>query len=116
MVAAGIPGVLLTSPIVERNKVVRMVTLTRDGDGVMLALSHRHEVELLSQVAGEQNMMVDVLVDIDVGDRRTGVPPGQPALTRARQIDRANNLRLRGVQAYAGFASHTKGFQSHPSP
>jgi D-serine deaminase-like pyridoxal phosphate-dependent protein len=112
MVAAGIPGVLLTSPIVEPGKVVRMVNLARKEAGVMLALGHRHEVELLSQAAGDQDVIVDVLVDVDVGDRRTGVPPGQPALELARRIDRANNLRLQGLQAYAGFASHKKGFLS----
>src|SRR5204863_4579713 len=38
MVAAGIPGVLLTSPIVEPGKLARMVELARQGGDVLLAI------------------------------------------------------------------------------
>src|SRR5262249_45607921 len=54
---------------------------------------------------------LDVLVDVDVGDRRTGILPGQPALELAQAIGKHRNLRLRGVQAYCGRASHTVGFE-----
>ena len=54
---------------------------------------------------------LDVLVDLDVGDRRTGSLPGEPALELAKHIARSKRLRVRGVQAYAGHASHTVGFE-----
>src|SRR5262249_21911737 len=40
MVAAGITGVLLTSPIVEPAKIARMVALVRKDPSVMLAVGH----------------------------------------------------------------------------
>src|SRR5438874_2120693 len=40
MVAAGIKGVLLTSPIVEPGKLARMVELARQGGEVLLAIGH----------------------------------------------------------------------------
>jgi D-serine deaminase-like pyridoxal phosphate-dependent protein len=52
-----------------------------------------------------------VLVDVDVGDRRTGALPGKPALELAQQLARSKQLRVRGVQAYAGHASHAVGFE-----
>src|SRR5690606_3625735 len=52
----------------------------------------------------------DVLIDLDIGDQRTGVPPGEPALELARLVGRCKQLRLRGLQAYAGHASHVAGF------
>ncbi|MCI0681979.1 MAG: DSD1 family PLP-dependent enzyme [Gemmataceae bacterium] len=113
MAAASIRGVLLTSPIVERRKVARMVALAQkvQKSEVLLAIGHPREVELVNEAAEAAKVVVAVLVDVDVGDRRTGSLPGQPALDLARQIARCRNLRLRGLQAYAGLASHVPGFE-----
>ena len=51
MVAAGITGVLLTSPIVEPGKIARMVALVRKDPTVMLAVGHPHEADLLAEAA-----------------------------------------------------------------
>jgi D-serine deaminase-like pyridoxal phosphate-dependent protein len=112
MVAAGIRGVLLTSPIVEPVQVARMVALASQKGAVLLAVGHERQVELLAEAAQAAKVVVDVLVDLDVGDRRTGVLPGQPALRLAQHIARHRSLRLNGVQAYSGRASHTVGFEN----
>lgn len=111
MVAGGIRGVLLTSPIIERHKIARMVALAKHEESVMLAIGHPREVEELSQAAEAMGVTVNVLVDVDVGDRRTGAMPGAPALELARLIAKSKQLRLRGLQAYAGHASHAVGFE-----
>lgn len=111
MVAAGIPGVLLTSPIVDKAKIARMVGLARGKSGVMLAVGHPRQVELLAEATEAAAVELDVLVDVDVGDRRTGALPGKPALEVARLLSKCKRLHLRGLQAYAGFASHTAGFE-----
>lgn len=110
MVAAGIRGVLLTSPIVEPRKIARMIALAQKGE-VMLALGHPRQAELLDEAAGAAKVVVRVLVDLDVGDRRTGIQPGVPALELGRVVSRSKNLRLCGLQAYAGLASHVAGFE-----
>ncbi len=112
MVAAGIRGVLLTSPIVERGKIDRMVKLVAKGGDVMLALGHAREAELLAEAADAARVSVDVLIDLDVGDCRTGILPGEPALELARALAKHKALKLRGVQAYAGHASHAVGFEN----
>jgi 3-hydroxy-D-aspartate aldolase len=112
MVAAGIGGVLLTSPILEPGKIARMVALAKGGGEVMLSVGHPREVELLAGAAAAARVNVDVLVDLDVGDHRFGITPGAPAVELARQVARSRSLRLRGVQAYAGLASHVKGFDA----
>jgi D-serine deaminase-like pyridoxal phosphate-dependent protein len=111
MAAGGIKGVLLTSPIVEVGKLRRMVALNKSSGDVLLAIGHPREAELLAEAASAANTVVDVVVDVDVGDRRTGILPGEPALELARQIGKSKALRLRGLQAYSGRASHTKGFE-----
>ncbi|MBM3837461.1 MAG: DSD1 family PLP-dependent enzyme [Verrucomicrobia bacterium] len=110
MVAAGISGVHLTSPIVDQNKIGRMIDLARKGRGLMLAVGHAREVALLAEAAEHRGVSLDLLIDIDVGDRRTGILPGQPALELARQIAKCRRLRLRGTQAYSGASTHVRGF------
>ena len=112
MVTAGIPGVLLTSPIVEPVKIARMMSLMQHGQRVLLAVGHAREVELLAAAAETANVNVDLLVDVDIGDRRTGVLPGQPAVELAQFIETHKRLRVRGVQSYAGHASHVVGFEA----
>jgi 3-hydroxy-D-aspartate aldolase len=112
MVASGVRGVLLTSPIVEPNKITRMVKLAREPGAVLLAVGHPREAELLAEAAEAARVRVDVLVDLDVGDHRFGITPGTPARELARTIARLAPLRIRGVQAYAGLASHVKGFEA----
>ena len=54
MVAAGINGVHLTSPIVEPAKIARMVALARKDPSVMLAVGHPREADLLAEAATAQ--------------------------------------------------------------
>jgi 3-hydroxy-D-aspartate aldolase len=109
MVQAGIRGVLLTSPILDPGKIARMAALAKTGD-VLLSVGHVRQVEQLDEAAREAGANADVLIDLDVGDRRTGISPGEPALELARLVARSKRLRLRGLQAYAGHASHAVGF------
>lgn len=50
----------------------------------MLSVGHPLEIELLSQAAAAAGVDVDVLVDVDIGDRRTGILPGQPGAGTGR--------------------------------
>src|SRR5439155_7055231 len=111
MVGGGIRGVLPTSPIVEPGKIARMVNLVRNGGEVILAVGHPREAELLARAAEAARVTVDVLVDVDVGDRRSGILPGAAAKDLGVQMAKSGNLRVRGVQAYSGSSSHTVGFE-----
>jgi D-serine deaminase-like pyridoxal phosphate-dependent protein len=112
LVAGGVKGILLTSPIMERGKIARMVALAKQEGAVLLAVGHVREAELLTEAAAAAALTVDVVVDVDVGDRRTGILPGGPALDLAQRISKSKHLRLRGIQAYSGRSSHTKGFEA----
>ncbi|MGO9922877.1 MAG: DSD1 family PLP-dependent enzyme [Isosphaeraceae bacterium] len=110
MVSAGIPGVLLTSPIVDPGKVARMIALMRKDERVLLAVGHPREAKLIMEAAEANQVVANVLVDLDVGDQRSGVLPGRPALELAQLMGRSKWLRVEGVQAYSGMASHVVGF------
>ena len=51
-------------------------------------------------------MRLPVLVEIDVGNLRCGVAPGEPAVALARHVAAQRGLRFAGLQAYYGRAQH----------
>jgi 3-hydroxy-D-aspartate aldolase len=112
LAAAGIRGILLTSPIVDAGKIGRVVALVSGGAEVMLSVGSQRQASLLAEAAEAARVDIPVLIDLDVGDRRTGSFPGEPAVELARQIARSKRLQIQGVQAYAGHASHTVGFEA----
>lgn len=112
LAAAGINNLLLTSPIVDAGKCSRIMAIAASGCKIMLSVGHAREAELLAQAAEPTNTKLDILIDLDVGDKRTGSLPLQPALELAQQISRYKILTIRGVQAYAGHASHAVGFEN----
>jgi D-serine deaminase-like pyridoxal phosphate-dependent protein len=112
LVAAGISGVLLTSPIVEPAKIARMIALVQRQPTTLLAVGHPRQAELLAEAAKAAGVDVGILIDVDIGDRRTGALPGPPALELAQFAAKLKRLQVRGVQSYAGHASHVVGFEA----
>lgn len=104
LAAAGISGLLVTSPVADPLKMVRIVKT-----GAMVSVDHTKQVEWYNQAAGAAGRKTDVLVDLDVGDHRTGASSPQQALEIAEAADRAPNLTLRGLQAYSVHGSHAGG-------
>lgn len=112
MVKSGIHGVHLTSPITDPKKVERMVKLAGQSTDVMAAVDHVYQVDLYQETAQTQGFSVNLLVDLNVGDRRTGAEPGEMAVKVGRRISESANLKLKGVQAYSGGSSHVNGFDA----
>jgi len=106
MARGGLPGILLTSPIASFEKMRRVVEMRAD---VMVVVDHVRQVEMWEVVAREAGVRLPVLVDLDVGDHRTGVACGA-AVELAHAVK--DPLKLRGVQAYSVSASHTEGFDT----
>lgn len=109
MVEAGIGEVLITSPVVTDDKVGRVVALSRQSPELALVVDSLAAAERLNEAAEAADATQRVLIDLDVGTRRTGVAVGEPALELARAIDGLGHLDLRGLQAYAGHLMHVHG-------
>jgi 3-hydroxy-D-aspartate aldolase len=101
MTKAGVASVLLTSPIADPVKMSRIVAT-----GAMVVVDHVQQVAWYEDVARVAERAVEVLVDLDIGDHRTGALPGTQALEIAKAAGRAKHLRLRGLQAYSVRGSH----------
>lgn len=107
MVAAGI-GVLLTTPVAARVKTDRIAALAANGD-VSVVVDHPAQVALYNDSAARAGATLNVLVDLDIGDHRTGIPCDERAIALALAVDAAPHLNFGGLQAYSVSGSHTAG-------
>ena len=112
MVAAGIDAVLVTSPVVTRDKIARAVELARRSSRFQMVIDNAAAAKRLSQAAEAAGVVVGVLIDLDPGIRRTGVAPGAPALELLREVKRLPGLRFDGLQSYAGHVMHVEGWEA----
>jgi 3-hydroxy-D-aspartate aldolase len=112
MAAAGIRGLLLTTEVVTPAKIARLLALAREAPDTMVVVDHPDNVAALGRAAAEAGVRLNVLVDVEVGGRRTGAAPGAPALALARAVAATPSLRLRGLQGYAGHCAHVMGWQA----
>ena len=101
MAREGFTGLLLTGPLGDPAKVCRVVAT-----GAMAAVDHLRQAEWYAAAAQAANRTVDLLIDLDIGDHRTGVSSTEQALEIARAIARSPHLNLRGIQAYSVAGSH----------
>jgi D-serine deaminase-like pyridoxal phosphate-dependent protein len=109
LVSAGLQDILITSPLVTPHKVEKLAGLVANCPSLMVVVDHPDAVEMLDARLGAHGRAMGVLLDIDAGLHRTGVKPADaPAL--ANRIAACSNLRLKGVQAYAGQVQHIPDF------
>jgi len=103
--AAGIGDLLITSPVVGADKCARLVALHRRA-AVMTAVDHAAQVEAIRTALRPDDAPLALVVDVDIGQGRTGVIDVESGLALARRIAGEPRLRFAGVQAYAGHVQH----------
>ncbi|HYZ87147.1 MAG TPA: DSD1 family PLP-dependent enzyme [Bryobacteraceae bacterium] len=109
--ADGVTGLLITSAMVGQGRIERAVRLAKSRPDTIFCVDNVQNAEDLDAAARTARLKMRVAIDLLVG-RRTGITPGEPAVALAKRIDALKNLEFVGLQAYAGHASHTKGFEN----
>src|SRR5919201_6540977 len=80
MAAAGIRGLLITTEVVTPGGIARLMRLLREAPDTMVVVDNPHNARALSHAAVASGVVVNVMVDVEVGGRRTGIQPGEPAV------------------------------------
>jgi len=101
LVAGGVSDVLIANQVVGPAKAARLAALNRQAL-VRCAVDDPGNVEDLARAARAAGVILGVLVEVDIGMRRCGVPPGEPAMDLARKVAAAAGLRFDGFQGYEG--------------
>jgi D-serine deaminase-like pyridoxal phosphate-dependent protein len=107
MVEGGIADVLVSNEVAGAAKLDRLAQLARRAK-VGVCVDAADNVAELEAAAAKADAQLDVLVEIDVGARRCGVVPGEPAARLAELVARSPHLRYAGLQAYYGSAQHVR--------
>jgi len=103
MVEGGIADVLVSNEVVGARKIERLAALSRRAR-VGVCVDDASNL----QAIGRSGASLDVYVELDLGMRRCGVQPGEPAVALAREAAKFPNLRFAGLQAYHGRAQHVR--------
>jgi D-serine deaminase-like pyridoxal phosphate-dependent protein len=110
MVAGGIPDVLISNQVVGKRKIARLMALAQRGR-VSVLVDDTTNVAALNDAASQHGVTLNVLVEVNVGANRCGVPAGAAACTLARAVASSNHLHFRGIHAYQGAAQHVRSAQ-----
>jgi len=121
MVAGGVYNVYITNEVIAPGKLVRVAALAKKaakhGGQLAIAVDSTEGVIRLAQAMNEARVrngggtVIDVLVEIDVGQGRCGVEPGAAAVTLVLELRKHPALRFAGLQAYHGKAQHLRSAQ-----
>jgi 3-hydroxy-D-aspartate aldolase len=112
MTSAGVEDVLITSQIVGKAKIENLIRLAAQCPGLTAVVDHPAVAQDLIQATEAEKTPLNLLIDVDGGNHRTGCRPGRPALELAEMISNSRWLKLSGLQCYAGHASHVMGFEA----
>lgn len=99
----GAPDVLIAYPIVDPNG-QRLAALMRKYPKTRFSALVDHPLALaaLGRAMAESNLTLDVLLDLDVGQHRTGIPAGAEAIALYEQLAKTPGLRPDGFHVYDG--------------
>src|SRR6267142_2451300 len=103
LVDGGIDDVLVSNEVVGAPKIARLAELSKRAH-VGVCVDHPDNLAAL-EASGAR---LDVYIELEVGMRRCGIAPGEPALALARTIAKSKTLRFTGLQAYHGRAQHMR--------
>ncbi len=107
----GVQNVLITSPVVTPQAIARLVALNGKIDALRVVADNLDNVDALAAATKAAGQSLEVVVDVDPGIRRTGVPSPEAAVALAQRIAAAPSLRFAGVQYYCGAQQHIESFK-----
>ncbi len=107
MVAGGIPGVHITSPLVTPAKIARLAALNgMQRNGLSAVVDHPANLAALDRAARQSGKPIEVLVDFSAGHHRTGCASEEDLVALVRAAVAAEGLVFRGIQSYSGNLQH----------
>jgi D-serine deaminase-like pyridoxal phosphate-dependent protein len=98
---AGLIDLFIANQVVGPLKLRRLAQLARRSR-LRVCVDDPANIDAMADAAREAGATIGVLVEVDIGMKRCGVDPGEPALDLARRVHRHPGLRFLGLQGYDG--------------
>ena len=106
LVNHGITDILIANEIVGRDKLEKLAGLLRRAS-VVVAVDSEKALFEMARVQKQLDAKFQIVVDVNIGLNRCGVPPGEPAVALASSAISAG-VNVRGIMGYDGH------FQAQP--
>ena len=104
---AGIADILVSNEVVGQAKIERLLALSEQ-TRLTVCVDHIDNARALHEAFFQTGKVLNVLVEIDVGQGRCGIAPGAPAVQLIAAIHQMPGLSFQGLQAYHGTAQHLR--------
>lgn len=108
---SGVRGLLVTTAVVGPYKIERAIRLAKLAPDTIFSVDNAQNVKDLNAAAQAAKVKLNLAVDLWVGNR-TGIVPGEPAVALVESMQGLSNVKFTTLQAYAGHASHTVGWEA----
>jgi D-threonine aldolase len=103
---AGFPDILIANQVVDAAALAELAEAAAIAR-LTVTVDDAAQVDLLATAARGRRVSLDILIELDVGAGRCGLPFGDVSLVPiAERIARHDRLSFRGLQAYEGHAVH----------
>lgn len=112
LVHGGIKDVLITAPVVGLHKIRRLLALVKITPDIKVVVDSAQNIGDLSAAAAREGQRLKVLIDVNVGQNRTGVDSPEEAVSVAQRIAKEPGVELAGIQGYGGTNQHISGFEN----
>jgi D-serine deaminase-like pyridoxal phosphate-dependent protein len=101
MAAGGVRDILIANLVVGPQKVRRLVELRCLADPVV-CLDHIDQALPISRAMSEAGLRIRAIIEVDIGLRRVGVPPGEPTVRFAYELADLPGIEFAGIMGYEG--------------
>jgi D-serine deaminase-like pyridoxal phosphate-dependent protein len=99
---AGISNVLIANQVVDPAKISRLATLAGFCH-IIVAVDDLDNLLKIGEAAHKAGNTIQVVIEVDVGLHRSGVQPGKPALSLAKEASKLKGIHFSGLLGYEGF-------------
>lgn len=104
MADSGIRDILIANQIVGAQKVARLAALGRRAD-MIVAVDDATNAAEIAAAARRAGARVRLVIEVEIGLKRAGVPPGDACVALARAITRHQGVEFAGVMGWEGHAA-----------
>ena len=104
MVDGGVQDVLIAFPTLGEPKIARLLALMERARVIVAVDSHEAAAQLSAAMAAHDRRL-EVCIEVDTGQHRSGVAAGAPAVQLGLEIARMPVLRLIGLFSHEGHAN-----------
>lgn len=102
----GLDHILVANEVVGEAKLRRLVALRQRGVDITVAVDDPTVVALYGEAGRQAGVTIPVVVEVNIGQDRCGVEPGEPAVDLAKRALTTAGVELRGLMGWEGHVMH----------